>query len=685
MIFQEITISNLFSYHGQVTFDLTGQRPDRPILLISGRNGFGKTSFLNAVKLLFTGPSEEMRSEVQAGRKLSPKEYMFGNGREWMGAFNRRARANPQIIGDDLMFPNDYFVKCRWQEADGIVDAQRAWFPEMETEPKGHLTIRSTFLKDPLKDDEAQQFLEKRLPPSYIPYFFFDGEKIQALAEANKEQTRIQLEKILNITPVEVLIEYLDKVKKAWAREGSVGDEQRKFNEIQRALSELHDQLSAMDERRATNHREIESLDEQIADRERRLRNMQGFGAREEELRHKEDLKRVKERLEELRQEVLELFIPEAPLLANPGLMQELLSRLEQDDRDAGSKKELLDYLRRHLPLQVFERPAPIPMRLREEQKQFYLQRLQHTLDEQIRLEDAKEGIKLLSLQVEHGRILRRLLTQRMDANRLQEHGRRLNEISRLLRREVELQYQLDGIGTVIEADREHYMQMQEELKGLRSRHEEQQQAKGSLDGERQRKQREMERKQQALNDQEQRIARASKYHEHSRQAEALIALYRNYKAGLKIQHQEALQAFINRHYKALMTSHDLLHHIQVDKDFALHYQDREGKLLGGANLSAGMKQMVAIALLWALREVSGKSVPVVIDTPLARIDRQNQENILQKYFPHAAEQIIVLPTDSELDKEKYNLLAPHVYREYRLENPHGDHTQRVERPMYQG
>ncbi|MBF0585108.1 MAG: DNA sulfur modification protein DndD, partial [Magnetococcales bacterium] len=138
-----------------------------------------------------------------------------------------------------------------------------------------------------------------------------------------------------------------------------------------------------------------------------------------------------------------------------------------------------------------------------------------------------------------------------------------------------------------------------------------------------------------------------------------------------------------NTHFKTLMTSHDMIRTIHVDDHFGLHYLDAAEQAIGGGNLSAGMKQLAAISLLWALKSVSGKSVPVIVDTPLARIDRQNQENLLQSYFPQVAEQVIILPTDSELDREKYRLLAPYIYREYTLENPHGDCTEVKSKPMY--
>lgn len=61
---------------------------------------------------------------------------------------------------------------------------------------------------------------------------------------------------------------------------------------------------------------------------------------------------------------------------------------------------------------------------------------------------------------------------------------------------------------------------------------------------------------------------------------------------------------------------------------------------------------MVATALLWALKTVSNKNIPVVIDTPLGRLDADNQKSLLVNYYPCVGEQVILLPTDSELDEK---------------------------------
>ena len=96
---------------------------------------------------------------------------------------------------------------------------------------------------------------------------------------------------------------------------------------------------------------------------------------------------------------------------------------------------------------------------------------------------------------------------------------------------------------------------------------------------------------------------------------------------------------------------------------------------VGRASISAGTKQLVATSLLWALNAASDKSIPVVIDTPLARIDKNHQDSLLLNYYPNVAGQIIILPTDSEIDKAKLKLIRPYIYRQYLLDSPDGKST----------
>ena len=116
MIFERIEIRNLFSYR-RAEIELGGACSGRNSALIAGRKGYGKTSLLNAVKLLFVGPSVDLCRAVQRGNELREKDYVLGLGEEWLGIMNRRARREGQTRCE---------VRIRWLEANGLVEAARA-------------------------------------------------------------------------------------------------------------------------------------------------------------------------------------------------------------------------------------------------------------------------------------------------------------------------------------------------------------------------------------------------------------------------------------------------------------------------------------------------------------------------------------------------------------------------------
>jgi DNA sulfur modification protein DndD len=95
--------------------------------------------------------------------------------------------------------------------------------------------------------------------------------------------------------------------------------------------------------------------------------------------------------------------------------------------------------------------------------------------------------------------------------------------------------------------------------------------------------------------------------------------------------------------------------------------KDSHSRLVPKSELSSGEKQIYAISVLWALARVSGRPLPMIIDTPLARLDRDHRALLGQRYFPNASQQVIILSTDSEIDKEFMPLLEGSIARSYEL------------------
>jgi DNA sulfur modification protein DndD len=88
------------------------------------------------------------------------------------------------------------------------------------------------------------------------------------------------------------------------------------------------------------------------------------------------------------------------------------------------------------------------------------------------------------------------------------------------------------------------------------------------------------------------------------------------------------------------------------------------------------MRQLAAMSLLWALKEEAQRPLPVVIDTPLGRIDRENRALLMSQYFPNAGLPLILLPTNSELSEEDLALLDDSIAARYEIQNVGGTSAQ---------
>ena len=117
-----------------------------------------------------------------------------------------------------------------------------------------------------------------------------------------------------------------------------------------------------------------------------------------------------------------------------------------------------------------------------------------------------------------------------------------------------------------------------------------------------------------------------------------------------------------------LVEKNSLVSEIKIDPStLNVTILDLDGNELLKSQLSAGEQQMFAVAIVWALALTSGYKAPVIIDTPMARLDSSHRANFVTKYLPAASSQVMVLSTDEEIYGRYLDLIRDNVVDYYTL------------------
>jgi DNA sulfur modification protein DndD len=148
--------------------------------------------------------------------------------------------------------------------------------------------------------------------------------------------------------------------------------------------------------------------------------------------------------------------------------------------------------------------------------------------------------------------------------------------------------------------------------------------------------------------------------------AKKVLALFRE---RLLASKAEWLSKMITAEFRELLHKKRMVSRVEVNPGtYSVSIVSSSGSILPMERLSAGERQILAIAVLSALiRERKGR-FPVVVDTPLARLDQKHRETLINNFFAKVSHQVLVLSTDEEVHGQAYNALLPFMAAEHRLD-----------------
>ncbi|MBD2300113.1 DNA sulfur modification protein DndD [Nostoc sp. FACHB-190] len=644
MIFLELVLQNFGPYSGRQVINLDPRNEDnpRPILLLGGMNGGGKTTLMDAIRLALYG----QRAQCSTRGNLSYSDFLNQ-------CVNSKATPSEKTriellfehIEDDQ--PVKYRIVRTWEknpkdgkDALGILGDDDTW-------PVDYLTS--------IWDD----YIENLLPLGISNLFLFDGEQVKELAEQE--------------TPPPIVVE---------AIRGLLG-------------LELADKL-AVDLDVLINRKRKEMADTKdlanIEDIEKRLlQKQEDYQVTEQELAN---LKNQVESLETIQQEALDKFVSEGGKIAAER------SQLEDKQKEKTAALEAIRQSLCELAAEILPL-ALIPNLLSQVQTQgaseFRNQQVQLARDVLIeRDKRLLEWLNQLTIAADQVDKIQAFLAEDVDslyASSLQSEAPWLLADEESLSQLDNVRYHLKSACNTAKQHLFSLRNLEEEIitlerqvqtaaepeayKKLRDAVEDSQkeviQAKSKYETTRQKLAALMdaiEITKKELNDYTDKSIKHQNREHIITSASKVQETLKIFREKLTLRKLNKLEEEVKNCFLYLLHKSDLVFRIAIDtKTFALSLFDFDGKAVPKHRLSAGEKQLLAIAFLWGLAKVSGLRLPVAIDTPLGRLDSSHRQNLVEKYFPAASHQVILLSTDTEIGKKEVETLRKNeaIAREYLL------------------
>ncbi|MFW9906640.1 MAG: hypothetical protein ACFFFH_20195, partial [Candidatus Thorarchaeota archaeon] len=427
---------------------------------------------------------------------------------------------------------------------------------------------------------------------------------------------------------------------------------------IENALEDKRD-------RESESVREIEELLRRQKQIEEELRRIASPHASERDELIQEKA-RLTHELDEIKEQIQEEFKPLTILLAGNSIRDALRKKIEQEQR-AVTSTERLEELRNQMEevkqRTFFPFPEPSPdILLSEKQMKFYLNKFDESIKDILGFNSQDDNVQLHDI----GDAKRRLLLEKIFT--LEKYGCSLKEIIDRREqiynelREVEIRLQSTSDDPYVE-------KLLKENRGLTERIGALKEEQSALNADIQRLEADLSIRSRQIEDRLSQRAATSQAKRIIKLAQTARRTLDDFIKQLAPEKLLLLQKYMDEMYSRLRKPEDPIRSIEIDSEtWQVILKDEKGRPLEKRVFSQGMKEMYALSLIWALAKASGRELPIVIDTPVGRLDTTNRRSLFEKYLPSAGHQVIILSTDTEVDVEWAKRLAPFVAQQYRLD-----------------
>lgn len=670
MTIREIELDNFRIYKGKNRIELF---PDgnKNLIIVSGNNGFGKTTFLMSLVWCLYGKNmgkvdELYRKEID--EKGGYSKYI-GNSLNFAAQKEGETRFSVSVTFTDVEIPD---TPCTEIAIVRSYDSATNYDDELE--------ILITGSKEEITKEEEIFIRDYILPIEIAKFFFFDAEKIVSFAQINTPEQRRDLSlaysQVLGIQKYEDLKNELVRIQDDYRKASAKPQEKREFNALIADIDFKESEIDRLSE-------EITNLEDDRVIKRHNSAELQSKLIREGDMMSADELVRLNERKTELdtvlreADDSLKDLYSLIPFGLAGGLMAELSSQLETEKAYKQNKLQLegvndkTDVILGDIEEAKRKLPFPIDIKARnfyESQirqlikKHFYNVSDESKFEHFCTLHDFSQGqveefmciiMKIKESKSSFENLINKYTKAKAELYTIEKNIREAEKkaesdyVQNLRTRKENIDRQIDSIG-------EEIGKKQSEIETLKDQviaHK---------------KQKEILSKKINVSDQNRAV---------DNEATRLIHTIQKFLIRFKEEKKKALAKKLEAKLQSYLHKTNLVKKVIVDingngDDVDICLFGYDDKKIDNSILSMGERQMFASALLSALVDETEIEFPVFIDSPMQKFDPQHTKNVLTKFYPNVSKQVILFPLlKKELTEEEYQYIQPIVNKSYLINN----------------
>ncbi|MGQ3050898.1 MAG: DNA sulfur modification protein DndD [Roseateles sp.] len=647
MLLESLIVSDVGTFRGRHVFNLipgAKKGKSRPIVLFGGLNGAGKTTLLNSIRLALYGRQSLDSLVTNKGYESALRDLIHAP----LAQMARPSQASVEVVFTyaRLGERSRYRVERRWEDAGSSVTE---W---LRVYKDGALT--------PLLDGEgAQGFLSQLIPPGISQFFFFDGEKIAELANDGSDEVLAEaVRRLLGLDIADRLNSDLSVFLRNQRAEGMDSGSRQELRKLEAEYKDLSAQIDREEKELAEELTPAVDAARLDVEKAQALLVDQGGAWAVDRQALETELNELGETRREEEATLREALSGVAIFALAPKLSEKVVKTSNQE-RDDGDRAALAAFLESKTGVLKTQLKGIASARSAQREVLACIDSWIGGLSG-----PAKKG----GQKPVHG-------LARTDADAL---DRALSTNAPLgfaeVTHHVESIQQLQGREEVIQ-DRLAHAPSQDSIQRAFETYQKATSALAELEIKRKLHIENLRsriwlaialnRKMRRVDEQVHEASSTSKAEDLAEGVSHMIGAFKDEAARAKCL---LLEQHLTKAFARLSRKEDVIRSAKIDPTtFRVTLYNRSGKVTPKDRLSAGEKQIFAIAMLEALGKTSGRNLPVIIDTPLGRLDSAHRANLLKAYFPQASHQVIVLSTDTEVDQSFYQGLKPSISHAYHL------------------